>query len=192
VAQAERIAFGVLIGLIFLAQWAALVGLLSRGKRAENASAWALVGAWYALLAASILEAWRFPQLWHAPAWLAPAGAALFLLGAGLRAAAVRTLSRHFSPMVELQPAHQLVTAGVYGRVRHPAYLGSLAWALSVPLMLGSAAGLGILLGAYLPALRYRIAVEERMLAGHFGPAWAAYSARVPALLPRLWGRQAT
>ncbi|HEY9722936.1 MAG TPA: isoprenylcysteine carboxylmethyltransferase family protein [Oscillatoriaceae cyanobacterium] len=191
-AQAERIAFGVLIGLIFLAQLAALVGLLSRGKRAENGSAWALVGAWYALLGASMLEAWRFPHFWPAPAWLAPVGAALFLLGAGLRAAAVRALRRHFSPMVELQPEHQLVTEGVYGRLRHPAYLGSLAWALSVPLMLESAAGLVVFVAAYLPALGYRIAVEERMLADHFGPAWTAYSARVPALLPRLWGRQAT
>lgn len=190
-AQAERIAFGVLIGLILVAQLAALAGLLGRGRRAEP-SAWALVGAWYVLLAASLLEAWRAPTLWLAPAWVPPCGAALFLLGAALRAAAVRTLRRHFSPMVELQPEHRLVREGPYAHLRHPAYLGSLAWALAVPLMLGSLLGVLAFVGVYAPALAYRIMVEERMLAAHFGADWEAYSARVPALWPRLWGRQAS
>jgi protein-S-isoprenylcysteine O-methyltransferase Ste14 len=52
-------------------------------------------------------------------------------------------------------------------------------------LLLGSGVGLALAALAYYPALRYRVAVEEDLLAAGFGDQWAAYRERVPALIPR-------
>ncbi len=38
-----------------------------------------------------------------------------------------------------------------------------------------------------LAGLLIKIRQEERLLAGHFGSAYAAYRAEVPALVPRIW-----
>lgn len=181
----DRAFFLTLLALIVLAQATSLIGLVRRRVASDRGSAWALVGAWQAVLVVSILEAWRFPALWAEPAWVGYAGAAAFAIGFALRLVAVKTLDAHFSPLVELQPEHELITHGPYAWVRHPAYLGSLLWAFAPPLLLGSGAGLIAAAVCYYPALRYRVAVEEALLAERFGDRWADYRARVPALIPQ-------
>ena len=188
----DRLFFLTLLGLIFLAQATSLIGLVRRRVDSDRGSAWALVGAWHVVLVASALEAWLWPALWAEPAWLGYLGAAGFALGFALRFIAVKTLDAHFSPLVELRPEHELVTHGPYAWVRHPAYLGSLLWAFAPPLLLGSAAGLVAATLCYYPALRYRVAVEEALLAERFGDRWSAYRARVPALIPQPGRRAAS
>jgi protein-S-isoprenylcysteine O-methyltransferase Ste14 len=58
---------------------------------------------------------------------------------------------------------HRVVSAGVYGFVRHPMYLGGILMFLGAPLFLGSAWGAvaGCALSLLLMA---RIVGEERML----------------------------
>jgi protein-S-isoprenylcysteine O-methyltransferase Ste14 len=181
----DRIFFLTLLGLVFLAQAAALVGLVRRRVATDRGSAWAMVIAWQLVLVASALEAWRYPALWAEPRWVGFVGVAAIALGFYLRVLAVHTLDKHFSPLVELQPEHALVTHGPYAVVRHPAYLGSLLWAFAPALLLGSGVGLALAALAYYPALRYRVAVEEDLLAAGFGDQWATYRERVPALIPR-------
>lgn len=180
----ERAIFGALILLIFLSQLSALLGLLRKPRGTDRGSAWALVSGWYTVLIASLVEAFRFADLWREPHAVPYVGAGLFALGLWLRVRAVTTLKEYFSPLVELQGEHQLITRGIYARMRHPAYLGSLLWSFSVPLMLGSVAGLIAALAVYFPALSYRIRVEEALLGAHFGEAWTHYRERVPALFP--------
>jgi protein-S-isoprenylcysteine O-methyltransferase Ste14 len=173
-----------LLVLIFLAQAGSLVGLIRRRVDTDRGSAFAIVGAWYVVLVVSVLEAWRWPGLLPEPRWVPILGAGVFALGFWLRLVAVHTLDKHFSPLVELQPEHALVTHGPYAWVRHPAYLGSLMWSFAPPLLMGSALGLVAAVALYYPAMRYRVMVEERLLADRFGESWAAYRARVPALIP--------
>jgi protein-S-isoprenylcysteine O-methyltransferase Ste14 len=111
------------------------------------------------------------------------AGVALSALGFGLRIAAMRSLGARFSPFVAVQPGHALETRGVYARIRHPGYAGSLLASLGAVLAFGSAIGLlpVVLLLALLLA---RIRREESMLAGHFGEAWRDYRKATGALLP--------
>lgn len=180
----QRIFFGLLL-LIFVSQASALFGLLRHKTTTDRGSAWAVVGAWYLVLGLSLAEAWLFPRLTPDPRAVGFVGLGIFVAGSTLRWVAVSTLDKHFSPLVELQEEHQLVTHGIYAWVRHPAYLGSLCWTLSVPLFLGSGAGLVAFVAAYIPALRYRIRVEEAVLGDYFGTAWETYRERVPALLPR-------
>lgn len=76
-----------------------------------------------------------------------------------------------------------LQTSGVYRIVRHPAYLGMIValWAAETMTVahLAFAAALTIYVVVVLP-------LEERELSRVYGDAWAAYCARVPALIPGL------
>ncbi len=75
----------------------------------------------------------------------------------------------------------ELRTTGIYGLVRHPVYTGLLAMFL-----LGPTLSLDrlLLFAAALAYLSVGIPVEERKLIRLFGPAYAEYRRRVPALLP--------
>ena len=78
---------------------------------------------------------------------------------------------------------------GAYRFLRHPAYAGYLLMALGIALGYFSLSGLAATLVLLVPVLNYRIRVEEKVLAAHFGKAWQEYARHVPALLPRLRGR---
>lgn len=116
------------------------------------------------------------------------AGVALVAIGLALRVGAMRSLGTRFSPLLTVQPQHRLETAGLYARMRHPGYAGSIAAALGATLAFGGAAGLvpTILLAALLVA---RVGREEKLLAEHFGDEWRAYRSRTGALWPRFGAR---
>lgn len=78
-----------------------------------------------------------------------------------------------------------LTVTGLYRWVRHPLYTAGLMLIWLTPVMTTGILGLNLALTAYI-ALGYRL--EERRLVAEFGPAYIAYQARVPALLPR-WKR---
>lgn len=77
-----------------------------------------------------------------------------------------------------------LLTEGIYGRIRHPRYveftLGLLGWSLFI-----NYAGLYVLLALSLAALWVIVLIEERELRERFGQAYADYAARVPRFIPR-------
>jgi protein-S-isoprenylcysteine O-methyltransferase Ste14 len=112
--------------------------------------------------------------------WL---GVVLFAAGGALRIWPVFVLGRRFSGLVAIQPAHMLVTSGIYGVIRHPSYLGlfvnSLGWALAFR------SGVGLLLTALLiPPLVARIGAEERLLRSQFGGEYQDYCNRTSRLIP--------
>ncbi|TDE25190.1 isoprenylcysteine carboxylmethyltransferase family protein [Actinomadura sp. 6K520] len=115
--------------------------------------------------------------------WLA-VPAAVFGAGVVLRQAAIRTLGRLYSHHVMRQENHRVVTGGLYGIVRHPAYAGMLlANAGFASFFLNPAGVLALLLlGA---AVVWRIRVEERALRDV--PGYRGYAAGRPRLLPGVW-----
>lgn len=99
-------------------------------------------------------------------------------------------LGRNWSVSLEVRKDHELITRGVYRRVRHPMYasiwLFSLAQALFLPNRLAG-------FGALAPfALMYalRVGREERLMLDTFGDAYRDYMERTPRLIP-LPGRRA-
>lgn len=121
----------------------------------------------------------RFPPL---------LGVTLEIGGFGLAFWARTTLGQHWTGRVALTVDQPLVRTGPYRFVRHPLYAGLLAAALGQALILGrprALAAVGIFIGAYLRKISY----EEAALRRHFGEAYSAYSAEVPALLPRVGSR---
>jgi protein-S-isoprenylcysteine O-methyltransferase Ste14 len=106
--------------------------------------------------------------------------------GGALRIWPVFVLGRRFSGLIAIQPAHTLVTSGIYGVIRHPSYLGlfvnSLGWALAFR------SGGGLLLTALLiPPLVARIRAEETLLRSQFGAEYEVYCNRTSRLIPGVY-----
>jgi len=94
-----------------------------------------------------------------------------------------RHLGRYWSARVTLKQGHQLIESGPYGLVRHPIYSGLLLSMAATVMTIATAqslCGYAVLLGA----LIFKLAVEERLLAAHLGPAYKDYQKRVKALIP--------
>jgi protein-S-isoprenylcysteine O-methyltransferase Ste14 len=85
----------------------------------------------------------------------------------------------------ELAGEGEIKCDGSYARVRHPRYAAMLVSTLGACLM---AAGglLWLVAGLWAAAVLVMIRAEERELLTRFGPAYAAYRQRVPALFPGL------
>ena len=84
---------------------------------------------------------------------------------------------------------HELRTDGPYRVTRHPIYTGLIGMFLGSALVNGI--GLwGAVLVLIIVGLLFKLRVEERLMREAFGDAYAAYEARVPALLP--WPRPRT
>ena len=122
---------------------------------------------------------WPFSDVAY---WL---GALLTAAGMLFTVAARRHLSRNWSGFVTIKEAHELITSGAYGIVRHPIYTGLIA------AFIGSAlardewrAVLAVVIATV--ALWRKLMVEERWMREQFGRAYDDYSARVPRLVPFL------
>ena len=79
----------------------------------------------------------------------------------------------------------ELTQTGPYAHTRNPLYLGSLLIVLGFGLAAGSWSMSALLTAVFFAIYLPTITAEERYLRTHF-PAFDAYAARVPRLLPRL------
>lgn len=112
---------------------------------------------------------------------------ALLIAGAlALFVWAARTMGRQWSLVARTRSDHQLVTDGPFAYIRHPIYTGLALLLFAVAAALGHEARLLVALPLYALGTAIRVRIEERLLATAFGPAHAAYAARVRRFLPRL------
>lgn len=89
--------------------------------------------------------------------------------------------------MPELAPepgGGKLLTAGIYGRVRHPRYI-SITFGMIAAGLFCNYLTLWILVAATVPGLYGVTVFEERELRDRFGEAYVEYCRRVPRFLPR-------
>jgi len=135
----------------------------------------------------SPLEFLYFATFKPRTAWMESIGVGLVLLGSALFVWARRTLGRHYSGHVSVQKEQELVQNGPYRIIRHPAYMGYLLMALGLSLGYASLAGCASILFILLPAVIYRIRLEDRFLAAQFGAQFEQYTWRTKRLLPGIW-----
>lgn len=163
-----------------------------RGRRAENIKGWdkVLMGIYSLVLftapAVAGLDAVRFG--WSAmPIALHVIGGVLFIPAMIMPLWAMST-NPYLSTMVRIQDdrGHQVVTTGPYRYVRHPMYVGTVFFGLSIPLFLGS-------WWAFVPCslivvlFIIRTALEDKTLREEL-PGYAEYAQRVRyRLLPGIW-----
>lgn len=114
-------------------------------------------------------------------------GCLVMVFGITIRLVAVAALKRQFTVKVSILEKHEIVDRGIYGIIRHPAYLGLLASLLGIGLVSENWVSLTALIVLPLAAILYRIQVEERALLSHFGYAYRVYTYRTKRLLPGIW-----
>jgi protein-S-isoprenylcysteine O-methyltransferase Ste14 len=122
-----------------------------------------------------------FPQLAMQPA-VAVASLLLLLAGYAFGCYAVGHLGRALSLTPE---ARHLVTSGPYRHIRHPLYAAEAV--ASVGLLLQVLCPGAIALWCIHMALQFCRLRREEAILGECFPAYAAYAARVPRLLPGLF-----
>lgn len=111
-------------------------------------------------------------------------GLVLMGIGMALRWMVIRALGRLFTADVAIRENHALKTDGLYRWVRHPSYAALALVFLGFGLSLNNWISLVLVMVPVVPALLYRIRVEEAALTAHFGAAYEAYKARTKALIP--------
>ena len=119
-----------------------------------------------------------------ADATLQLSGLGLLFAGIALRWTAIHALGVFFTGRVQIQEGHTLIRTGLYSRLRHPAYAGSLLAYFGLGLAFANWWTLVCSVLPYLVAIGYRIHVEEAVLRETFGPAYGQYASTTKRLVP--------
>lgn len=165
----------LLIGILFVPMFIAGLVMLrknpqllqkrlnAREEQAEQKEVILLSGLMF--LAAFILAGLNARFGWIVlPGWVSYAAAVLFLLAYLLYAEVLRE-NAYLSRTIEVQENQHVIDTGLYGVVRHPMYMSTLALFLMIPLVLGSAISFAVML-FYIPIIAKRIRNEEKVLEG--------------------------
>ncbi len=96
-------------------------------------------------------------------------GFGLVLLGTGLFVWACATLGSSYSGHIHIKDDQELVQTGPYHFIRHPAYAGYLLMAFGLGLGYASLSGVRVFFCVLMPAMIYRIQLEDQFLADDFG-----------------------
>lgn len=138
-----------------------------------------------AIWAGALVEYFWTAHRLDAPWFLA--GVACAIASFVIRRRAIAALGRFWSLHVEIRSEHQFVQTGPFRWVRHPTYFSMLLELLAVTLILKATLCLALVPLLYLPALAYRLHLEEPALIAKFGDAYRAYMQSTPAFLPYRW-----
>jgi protein-S-isoprenylcysteine O-methyltransferase len=118
---------------------------------------------------------------------MAASGLGLIVCGSALFIWARRALGLFYSGHVSVIEGQQLIQSGPYRFIRHPAYAGYFLMSLGLALGYSSLAGFAAILFVLLPSVIYRICVEDKLLADHFGAQFEDYAERTKRLIPKVW-----
>lgn len=157
------------------------------GTRAQDAASlrFIILGVWGGIALGSLVtltvEGASLPAHRYLAFWL---GIGFLAAGVALRQYAVRALGRLWVHEVAIQAQHEVVEAGPYRWIRHPAYSGSLLGFIGVGLAMGNWAALLVISAIPMMAYAYRVSVEERALARALGDEYRAYMRRTRRFIP--------
>jgi protein-S-isoprenylcysteine O-methyltransferase Ste14 len=115
------------------------------------------------------------------------AGGLCYALGLCLLSRVAWNLGKFWSPTLQLKENHQLVTKGIYRRIRHPMYLSLLIFSAGNALALPNYVAGPAFFVAMLVIIGFRLGPEERMLLEEFSEQYDAYRKRSYRLIPGLW-----
>jgi protein-S-isoprenylcysteine O-methyltransferase Ste14 len=114
-------------------------------------------------------------------------GLGLILLGLLIRWIAILTLRHYFTVNVAIINDHKIIDRGMYGVIRHPAYLGNLISFLGLGLSFCNWISLVVIFIPITAAFLYRIKIEEAVLMEAFGREYDAYRSRTSRLIPKFY-----
>jgi protein-S-isoprenylcysteine O-methyltransferase Ste14 len=159
-------------------------GTRERRSSRERAPVAANIASIVLFLASLLLS----PSTAASPTSLLPAmsGSLLSVAAAALVVRSRAELGAAWRLVADADQSTGLITAGPYGLVRHPMYLGFALLTLGQATAFGSWPALLIVLLAVLPTLAWRAHVEEKVLSDTFGERYADYRRRTRMIVPYL------
>jgi protein-S-isoprenylcysteine O-methyltransferase Ste14 len=125
------------------------------------------------------------------PVWRIISGFALVIFEIWLFAKLTRDLGiARLVGKTELTGGGSIARTGIYARIRHPRYLGSLL-AIMGACLLAARLAMWIIAATWTALMLLAISFEEREMCTRFGPAYEEYAREVPRFLPaRRHGRR--
>nr|WP_295294300.1 isoprenylcysteine carboxylmethyltransferase family protein [uncultured Blautia sp.] len=132
-------------------------------------------------------KAFNFIRMMKLPGFCIELGICLMLLGIVIRVSAVLTLRKAFTLNVQVTSRQRLITSGLYRKIRHPAYTGSILSLLGIALALRDLVSVGIVLVCCLVCYQIRIAVEEVALEIRFKEEYILYKHNTYKLFPYIF-----
>lgn len=118
------------------------------------------------------------------PAWATVIGALLQVGYLWLFWRSHADLDRNWSPGLELRGDHELVTRGVYARMRHPMYAAIWLGAIGQALLLHNWIAGFLVVPAFAAMYFLRVPKEEAMMRARFGAAYDDYASNVGRIWP--------
>ncbi len=112
-------------------------------------------------------------------------GVAVMLLSLWLFWRSHVDLGKNWSVSLEIRENHEIVSNGVYRRIRHPMYGSIWLWGIAQGLTLGNWLAGWALLPAFAAMYFIRTPREERMMLEQFGDSYRQYSRQTGQLFPR-------
>jgi protein-S-isoprenylcysteine O-methyltransferase Ste14 len=135
---------------------------------------WPVVGAGLAVFRHDLFLR-EYPATWRMAV-----GFALLVFEVGLFERARRDLgTARFIGRTELSGGGEVVSQGIYGRMRNPRYVGSFLAIMGACLLAGTGR-LWLVAAAWTILIRLVIGFEEREMRNRFGDAYVEYCRRVP------------
>lgn len=150
-------------------------------------SFWFIVVGMISALYLPPIEYLYFPAALPRATWMQVTGLLLIIFGSALFIWARRTLGNFYSGHLSVIEGQRLIQIGPYRFIRHPAYAGYLLIVLGLTLGYSSLAGFAAILFLLLPSVIYRIRVEDKLLAEHFGAQFEDYAKKIKHLIPKVW-----
>ena len=111
-------------------------------------------------------------------------GIALLILGMSIRVISIRTLGRFFTAHLRVDEGRRLIRIGIYKHLRHPSYFGMIFSFSGLALSFCSLYGLLYMLFIGIPALLWRINLEESFLVDEFKDEYVEYRKESYKLIP--------
>ena len=124
----------------------------------------------------------------HAPLWVLGSGCLAMAVYLGRLIHDARLTLRVLIGLPELAPERypqQLLTTGLYARLRHPRYV-QVALALLGYALIANYLAAYLVFAAWLIVMYPLVVLEERELRQRFGKAYDAYCRQAPRFIPRL------
>jgi protein-S-isoprenylcysteine O-methyltransferase Ste14 len=111
----------------------------------------------------------------------------LIIIGIIIRWIAILKLKDSFTVDVNVKENQVIVTDGLYKKIRHPAYLGSLISFLGLSLVFINIYSFLIVIIPITIAFLHRIKIEENVLSQGLGEGYIKYSRRTKKLIPFIY-----
>jgi len=186
----------VLIGLVAFVFWSLSERLLHifrlcqpKAPQKEKLSFYWCAFSYYGSVIFSLLDAIGFRLTTISPGLSSVryVGIPFLVVGIVVRIVSRLTLGKQFSAYVQTTQSHRLITSGIYSVIQHPLYLAYACLIIGFSVCFGSIAGFVCAIVSGIPALFYRIRLEEIALLQWFGQEYQQYQKKTNRLIPFLW-----